>query len=110
MYRDYFHDFFIAQNQKTQMKIMKVLTIIEEIDRIPSNYLKKIENCNGLYEIRIQLANNIFRVFCCFDGENFVILLSGFQKKTQKTPKAEIIKAQKLMNLYYKEKEDKNEY
>jgi len=42
---------------------------------------------DGLWEIRTKVGSNIFRIFCCFDKGNLVILLSGFQKKTQKTPK-----------------------
>ena len=59
---------------------------------------------NGLYEARIQLASNIWRVFCFFDNGNLVTLFNGFQKKTQKTPKNELGKAVRLMNEYYLEK------
>ena len=57
-------------------------------------------------KVRVQLGSNIFRIFCFFDGNKFVVLLSGFQKKTQKTPSGEIERAVKLMNEYYKEKEE----
>jgi phage-related protein len=57
-----------------------------------------------LYEARIQLASNIWRVFCFFDNGRLVILLNGFQKKTQKTPKNELEKALRLMQEYYQEK------
>lgn len=59
-----------------------------------------------MFEIRVQLGTNIFRVFCFFDGNKLVVLLSGFQKKTQKTPKEEIKRALKIMNDYYREKEE----
>lgn len=55
-----------------------------------------------MFEIRVQLGTNIFRVFCFFDGNKLVVLLSGFQKKTQKTPKDEIKRALKIMNDYYR--------
>lgn len=103
-YKEYFDDFFKAQNAKVQKKIIKVLDIVEQIERIPQNYLKYVEGTNGLFEIRIQLSNNIFRIFCIFDGKQLVVLLSGFQKKTQKTPKDEIKRAVKIMNEYYNEK------
>ena len=103
-YKNYFEDFFAEQERKVQDKIIKVLDIIEQIDRIPSTYLKYIEGTNGLFEVRIKLGTNIFRIFCFFDGNKFVILLSGFQKKTQKTPKGEIERAIKLMSEYYEEK------
>lgn len=104
-YRHYFDDFFKAQQPKVRDKIIKVLDIIEQVDRVPSTYLKYMEGTNGLFEVRIQFGNNIFRIFCFFDGNKFVILLTGFQKKTQKTPKNEIDRAVRLMEEYYEEKE-----
>ena len=103
-YKEYFDDFFEKQPQKVRDKIIKVLDIIEQIDRIPTTYLKYIEGTNGLFEVRVQLGNNIFRIFCFFDGNKLVVLLSGFQKKTQKTPESEIEKAVKLKNEYYASK------
>lgn len=104
-YKGYFEDFFKEQPQKVKDKIIKVLDVIEHIDRIPTTYLKYIEGTSGLFEVRVQLGNNIFRIFCFFDGNKLVVLLSGFQKKTQKTPQGEIAKAIKLMKEYYNEKE-----
>jgi phage-related protein len=37
-----------------------------------------------------------------------VILINGFQKKTQKTPKNEIEKALKIMAEYYEQKSKEN--
>ena len=84
-YKEYFDDFFKKQPQKVRDKIIKVLDIIEQIDRIPTTYLKYIEGTNGLFEVRVQLGNNIFRIFCFFDGNKLVVLLSGFQKNTKNT-------------------------
>jgi len=58
----------------------------------------------GLYEIRVEVGNNIFRIFSFFDKGNLVVLANGFQKKTQKTPKQEIDKALKIMEEYKNEK------
>jgi phage-related protein len=59
---------------------------------------------DGLYEIRIELGSNIYRIFCCFDEGRIVVLFNGFQKKTQKIPKSEIEKAVKLKAEYFKQK------
>ncbi len=104
-YKHYFEDFLLAQPIKVQDKIYKVIEIIETYQRIPKTYLKAITGTKGLYEARIKLGSNIWRVFCFFDKGKLVILLNGFTKKTQKTPKKEINKAINLMNSYY---EDKN--
>ena len=62
----------------------------------------------GLFEARIKLGSNIWRVFCFFDKGKLVILLNGFTKKTQKTPQKEIDKAVRLMKEYYEEKNKRN--
>lgn len=65
-----------------------------------------MENADGLYEIRVEGGSNIFRIFCCFDEGSLVILLNGFQKKTQKTPTLQLERAKKIMKEYFKEKEN----
>lgn len=103
-YKDYFQDFFFKQRDKVKDKIIWTFDLIEEIQRVPESYLKHIENTDGLYEIRIQSGNDIFRIFCFFDQGRLVVLANGFQKKTQKTPKQEIEKALKIKEEYENEK------
>ena len=107
-FKNYFESFLKSQPQKVQNKIFKIIEAIETLERVPSNYLKFLVGTNGLYEARIQLGSNIWRVFCFFDNDKLVILLNGFQKKTQKTPKNEIEMALKLMNEYYDQKRKEN--
>ena len=78
----------------------KIIEAIETLERVPGNYLKMLNGTNGLYEARIKLGSNIWRVFCFFDSGKLVILLNGFTKKSQKTPKNEIDKAMALMQKY----------
>ena len=104
-YKNYFEDFFAQQTEKVQNKIAKTIEILETINRVPARYLTHLQD--GLYEMRVKLGSNIFRVFCFFDGGKFVILLSAFQKKTQKTPKEELERAHRLMKEYFNEKEKK---
>ena len=58
----------------------------------------------GLYEIRVEVGSNIYRIFSFFDKGNIVVLGNAFQKKSQKTPKQEIEKALKIMEEYYEDK------
>jgi len=103
-FKNYFNEFFVKQREKVQHKIVWTIDLIEELDRIPETYLKYIENTDGLYEIRIQQGNDIFRIFCFFDEGKLVVLANGFQKKTQKTSKNEIKKALKIKKEYENEK------
>lgn len=51
----------------------------------------------GLWEVRSRLSDRIARVMFCVDGR-MMVLLHGFVKKTQKTPKHELGLAIKRMN------------
>lgn len=103
-YKDYFEEFFVKQRKKVKEKIIWTLELIQELERVPENYLKHIENTDGLYEIRVQQASDIFRIFCFFDEGKLIVIANGFQKKTQKTPKKEIEKALKIKIEYESEK------
>ena len=63
---------------------------------------------DGLFEIRVEYQSNIYRIFCCFDKGQLVVLFNGFQKKTQKTPKKEIEKAMRLKQEYFELKNKKS--
>jgi phage-related protein len=103
-YKHYFEEFLLIQPTKVQDKIFKILEIIEYQQVIPSKYLKHINGTDGLFETRYSLGSNIWRVFCFFDEGKLVILLNGFQKKSQKTSKSEISLAIRLMTEYFEEK------
>jgi phage-related protein len=107
-YKHYFEDFLLSQPTKVQDKIYKIIEIIETYEHVPKTYLKSIKGEKGLFEARIKLGSNIWRVFCFFDKGKLVILLNGFTKKSQQTPKKEIKKAVKLMTEYYEEKSKEN--
>lgn len=104
-YKGYFQEFFVKQRDKVKNKIIWTLELLEDIQKVPETYLKHIENTDGLFEIRIQLGSDIFRIFCFFDRGNLVVLTNGFQKKTQKTPKQEIEKALKIKQEYENERQ-----
>ena len=104
-FKAYFEKFYDYQTIKVQRKILWTLKIIEDLDRIPEIYLKHLKNTSGLYEIRVQVGSNIFRIFCFFDIDNIVVIGHGFQKKSQKTPKQQIERAEQIRKEYYDSKE-----
>jgi len=100
-FRDYFLEFYDTRNEKTKEKIDYVLFLITVAERIPKKFFEQITGYDGLFAIRIEFEGNIFRIFCCFDKGNLVVLFNGFQKKTQKMPKKEIVKALRIINEYF---------
>lgn len=103
IYKNYFQDFFAKQNKKVKAKIIWTFDLVEDLQRVPETYLKHIENTDGLYEMRVQLGTDIFRIFCFFDRGQVIVLVNGFQKKTQRTPKKEIELALKIKAEYESE-------
>ncbi|MBN1407167.1 MAG: type II toxin-antitoxin system RelE/ParE family toxin [Calditrichaceae bacterium] len=75
--------------------------MVTAAERIPKKFFDQLTGYDGLFEIRIEFESNIFRIFCCFDEGNLVVLFNGFQKKTRKTPKNEIEKALKIKQEYF---------
>ena len=104
-YKDYYLDFFKKLKPEVKKKFNWTLQLIASVDRIPEKYFKYITGSTGIYEIRVEVSSNIYRVFCIFDKDKLVILFNGFQKKTQKTPKTEIELAEKLKKQYFDEKD-----
>lgn len=103
-FENHFIEFYQMQDQKVKDKIQYVFELIRQVDQVPEKFLKHLTGTNGLYEIRIDYQSNIFRIFCCFDHGKLVVLFNGFQKKTQKTLRKEVDKAEKLMQDYFNNK------
>ena len=104
VYKNYFWDFYNSQSIKVQDKVDFVIGLVRTLRIVPEKFLKHLDGTDGLYEMRIKVGSNIFRVFCFFDEGNLVILLGGFQKKSEKTPPIEITNAENQKKKYYYEK------
>lgn len=107
LFKSYFKDFYVAQTDSVRTKINYVLRLIETQRVVPAKFFRLIENSDGIYEIRAESGGNIFRVFCCFDGGTLIVLFHGFQKKSQKTPKNQIKRAEAIKKEYFEEKKKK---
>ena len=103
-YGDYYHNFYKKLDSSVKKKVDWVLGIICELEIVPIKFLKYLEGTDGLYEIRVRVRSNIYRIFCFFDEGKLIVVLQGIHKKTQKTPKNEIKKAEKLKKEYYEHK------
>jgi phage-related protein len=91
-------------SDKLKDKIDYVLYLVTVAETIPKKFFQQITGTNGLYEIRVEYESNIYRIFCCFDKGNIIVLFNGFQKKSQKTPKKELEKAMRIKREYYEYK------
>ena len=71
---------------------------------VSQEYFKKLQNTDGIWEVRVQQGNNAFRLLGFMDGGKLVILTNGFFKKTQKTPPQEIALAEQRKKEYLERK------
>lgn len=104
-FENYFIEFYQVQDKKVKEKIQYVLELVKQVERVPEKFLRHLTGTDGLYEIRVEFQSNIYRIFCCFDQGQLVVLFNGFQKKTQKTPQSEIEKAMTIKNRYFNSKQ-----
>ncbi len=103
-YKDSFINFYKSQDSKIQEKIEYVLDLLRFERQVPKKFYKLLENTDGIREIRVITAFKSIRILCFQDEGSLVVLTNCFLKKTQKTPKKEIQKAEKLRNEYLTEK------
>lgn len=99
-------DFLNSLTGKQAQKVAWVLQLVEELNPVPRQYFKKLVNTDDIWEVRIQFSNNIFRLLGFFDGNELIILTSGFAKKTQKTPRREITIAEQRKRDYFNRRQD----
>jgi len=104
-YQNYYLEFFEKLKPDVQRKFNWTLQLIATIDKVPVKYFKHMTGSNGIFEIRVEVGSDIYRVFSFFDKGKLIILLNGFQKKSQKAPKNELELAEKLKKQYFDEKD-----
>ena len=95
-------DFLDSLPGKVAQKVAWVLSLLEDLEVVPSTYFKKLVGTEEIWKCRIQFASNAYRIFCFFEGDSVVILTHGFTKKTQKTPQQEIERAEAYRRDYLK--------
>jgi phage-related protein len=99
---DWYHD----QEAKVIAKFAHIFELLQEQGTsVGKPYVAPVED--KLYEIRVEHNTNIYRtIYFAYTGKRF-ILLHGFQKKTQKTPKKEIDIAKDRMKAFLAEEKQK---
>ena len=97
-------DFLDGLSDQHAQKVAWVLRLVERLERVPQQYLKKLVGTDQIWEIRIQIGGKSYRLLAFFDGPVLLILTSGFVKKQQKTPRQEIELAQRRRTEYMERK------
>lgn len=104
-YKGYYLNFILNQSDDVRIKFAWTINLFLLQDRLPSKYIKSIKGSKGLFEIRVQVGSNIFRVFAFFDQGDLIIIINGFHKKSNKTPSNEIKRAESIKEEYFRNKQ-----
>ena len=105
VYKEYFADFYKAQDEKVREKIGYALDLVRFERQVPKKFFKYLENTDGIYEVRVITTFKSTRILCFLDDGSLVGLANCFVKKTQKTPRKEIKLAEKLKKEYLRDKD-----
>lgn len=97
-------EFLDSLSAKQAQKVVWVLRLVEELDRVPEPYLKKLTGTEDLWEVRAQQGGDTFRLLGFFDAPQLVVLVSAFAKKSRKTPPREIARADERRRDYLNRK------
>ena len=74
-YGGYFQAFAKTLDKEVLRKIDYLLQLLKSEERLSSRFVKMISD--GLFELRISVRGNIYRLFFIFDEGDIVILLNG---------------------------------
>ncbi len=97
-------EFLDSLTAKQAQKVVWALRLVEEMERVPAQYLKKLTGTEDLREVRAQHSGDTFRLLGFFDGPRLVVLVSGFAKKTAKVPRQELALAEERRRDYLSRK------
>ncbi len=95
-------EFLNSLSSKAAQKATWVLSLVEDMDIVPSVYFKKLVNSDDIWEFRFQHGSNAYRIFCFLTGKSVIVLTHGLIKKTRKTPLREIERAEAYREDYLK--------
>ena len=65
-YRRFYLDFFATLKPEVQKKFNWTLKLLATVERVPEKYFKHLTGSSGLYEIRVEVGSDIYRVFRFF--------------------------------------------
>jgi len=101
-FKSCYQDFMQSQTERDKLKIRRILLLLITEDKIPSHFIKHLED--GIYELRITLQNTEARFLYFYDGITLIIICNCLVKKSRKLPKKEIEKVKRLRKAYYEQK------
>lgn len=93
-------EFLAELEPAARAKAVRNLEMLRTLPVVPSKFWRKLSD-QKLWEVRVEYTGNIYRILATTAKGNRVILLHGFQKKSQKTPRQDMEIAQQRQRRYF---------
>jgi phage-related protein len=93
-------NFLASLEPGPRAKAVRNLELLRTLPFVPSKFWKKLQGSENIWEVRVEYAGNIYRILASTHKGNRVVLLHGFQKKSQKTPRQELEIAEQRKKRY----------
>lgn len=77
-----------------------VLKLIEDLERVPKEYFKKLSGTDDIWEVRVKEGRESFRLLGFWEGGDFIILVHAFKKKSQPIKRSDIKLAERRKREY----------
>ena len=84
-------------SKEIQARFLALFRILEKEGLLKEPFAKRLSD--NLFEIRVKLKGQ-WRALYAYIGRSRIIILSAFNKKTQRTPIRELEKAEKRLRRY----------
>ena len=95
-------DFLDSLSAQEARRVTWVLRLLKELERVPTQYFKKLPGTEELWEIRVRAGGNSIRLLGFFRGATRLVLCHGFLKKRQKISRNDIVLAEQRKQDYIK--------
>lgn len=88
-------------DSKAAQKVVWVLQLIEDLDRVPERYFKKLAGSDDIWEVRVRCGARFIRIFGFYAAGSSLVLSHGIAKKSRKIPAQDIQRAEACRQEYF---------
>jgi phage-related protein len=97
-------EFLDSLQPKEAQKVSWVLRLVQELDKVPSQYFKKLTGSEEIWECRVQVQSKAYRIFSFFSKGDSLVLTHGYSKKSKKTDAKQVKRAENYRRDYLAQK------
>ena len=98
--------FLDSLTARQSTKVTWTLRLIEELEFVPKQYFKKLVGTDDIWEVRVNVDGDTFRLLSFFDGPKLLVLNHAFAKQTRRIPRSDIRLAAQRKRDYFRRKND----